>query len=301
MNNNIEKENMNDIRSENENLYNNLIKKLNDSDVDNIGKINFTINFGISLLLIIIYLFLISFYWFKLTDIKDKIFYTLLTTTALTAIASAIYFVRNSRANFDIKKLELEVQKNKIQSDLLIKSLEYDNKNKELEIKEKELNSKDKLLQKEIELKNKFYFSKLQDLINTNLNNRKLDRSYFLSFQWTEITSKHINKKTLTFINEIEELDSKKRIIRINEEFLNDSSLEQSILSIFNFLESLSIEYFDDNRLDKQQLLAFYSNIIKRYYSLFSPWIAQIRQEANRNGEDGNKYFRFIENLYNLL
>ena len=127
-----------------------------------------------------------------------------------------------------------------------------------------------------------FYFGRNSRL---ELNNKKIDRALNFNSRWNELSKVHITGETLKLLNDLENKNAQQQSQIISDTFIQHNQVKQSIISILNFLEELAVAV-DNNQVNQNIVFNYYGNIVKRYYSLFSPWINQLRNNRQRQGEN---------------
>lgn len=140
-----------------------------------------------------------------------------------------------------------------------------------------------------------FYFARSSRL---ELEEKKIDRALELNSKWSDFSQIYLRGETLKLLSELEDKSATEQTSIINNAFESDKNVKQAILSILNFLEKLSIAV-EQGDVMEERVFDYYRNIVIRYYSLFSPWISQLRNQRNQQGENGGRYYKSLEKLCN--
>ncbi|MDE0332849.1 MAG: DUF4760 domain-containing protein [Nitrospinae bacterium] len=126
--------------------------------------------------------------------------------------------------------------------------------------------------------------------VYANVESEQMTRTMSLTSEWNTASFFDSKKAVIGLIKPIAAKPREERLKIIQEEIKDNEILELNITNVLNYLEDLAV-LVDKGFVDEETIRELFQTNGLRYYDVFEPWIADLR---NRRG---NRLYQGLENL----
>ena len=116
--------------------------------------------------------------------------------------------------------------------------------------------------------------------VYANVQSEEMTRTMSLTSEWNTTSLFDSKKAVIGLIKPIADKPREERLRIIQERIKDDDMLELNITNVLNYLEDLSV-LVDKGFVNEDVIRELYQTNVLRYYDVFEPWIADLR---NRRG-----------------
>ncbi len=120
-----------------------------------------------------------------------------------------------------------------------------------------------------------------------NVESEQMTRTMSLTSEWNTASFFDSKKAVIGLIKPIAAKPREERLRIIQEKIKGDDILELNITNVLNYLEDLAV-LVDKGFVNEDVLRELFQTNVLRYYDVFEPWIADLR---NRRGNPGGFSF----------
>ncbi len=116
--------------------------------------------------------------------------------------------------------------------------------------------------------------------VYANVDSEQMTRTMSLTSEWNTTSFFDSKKAVIGLIKPIADKPREERLRIIQERIKDDDMLELNITNVLNYLEDLAV-LVDKGFVNEGVIRELYQTNVLRYYDVFEPWIADLR---NRRG-----------------
>lgn len=127
--------------------------------------------------------------------------------------------------------------------------------------------------------------------VYANVESERMSRTMSLVSEWNAASFFYAKQAVIRLMKPIADRPREERLTAIQDRIREDDALELNLTSVLNYLEHLAV-LVDKGFVDEGLVRELFKTNVLRYYELFDPWIADMR---NRRGK---RLYKGLENLY---
>lgn len=124
-----------------------------------------------------------------------------------------------------------------------------------------------------------------------NVGSERMSRTMSLVSEWNAASFFDAKQAVIRIMKPIADRSREERLTAIQELVRDDDALELNLTSVLNYFEHLAV-LVDKGFVDEGLVRELFQTNVLRYYKVFDPWIADLR---NRRGK---RLYKGLESLY---